>query len=106
MQISIPYGRTHLHTDIPDERINAVLTSRLEDYVPTMGEQELVEEALRNPIGSKTLEELVQGKENIVLIEIGQQRCQIARFLDGRTGCNADIHAHFSGNNASQRSFT
>lgn len=68
MQISIPYGRTHLHTDIPDERINAVLTSRLEDYVPTMGEQELVEEALRNPIGSKTLEELVQGKENIVLI--------------------------------------
>ena len=68
MRISIPYGRTHLHTDIPDERVSAVLTSRLEDYVPTMGERELVEEALRNPIGSKTLEELVQGKENIVLI--------------------------------------
>ena len=68
MRISIPYGRTHLHTEIPDHRINGVLNSRLEDYVPTKSETELVEEALRNPIGSKTLEELAQGKENIVLI--------------------------------------
>ena len=68
MRISIPYGRSHLHADIPDERIKAVLSSRLEEYIPTMGERELVEEALRAPIGSKTLEELAQGKENIVLI--------------------------------------
>jgi len=68
MRISIPYGRSHLHADIPDERIKAVLSSRLEEYIPTMGERELVEEALRAPVGSKTLEELAQGKENIVLI--------------------------------------
>ena len=68
MRISIPYGRTHLHADIPDARIQGVLNSRLEEYIPQKSQRELVEEALRAPIGSKPLEALVQGKENIVLI--------------------------------------
>lgn len=68
MNISLPYGRTRLTAQIPDDRISAVLTSRLEAYVPALGERELVEAALRAPIGSPTLEELVRGKENIVLI--------------------------------------
>ena len=68
MLISIPYGRTHLSADIPDERIRGVLRSRLESYTPPMGESELVETALRFPIRSKPLETLARGKENIVLI--------------------------------------
>lgn len=68
MQISIPYGRTRLTADLPDERIAGVLTSRLEQYVPPMGERELVEAALASPIGSEPLEKLAQGKQNIVLI--------------------------------------
>lgn len=68
MQISIPYGRTHLSADISEKRISAVLKSSLEQYVPVMGETELVEAALKAPIGSKTLEELSAGKVNIVLI--------------------------------------
>ena len=68
MRISIPYGRTHLTADIPQERIRAVLKSRLESYVPSMGERELVEAALAAPIGSPSLEELSRGKKNIVLI--------------------------------------
>lgn len=68
MHISIPYGRTHLSTEISDDRINAVLRSRLESYMPQMGETELVEAALRAPIGSDTLENLAVGKKNIVLI--------------------------------------
>ena len=68
MQISIPYGRTHLTADIPEDRLQAVLRSRLESYVPPMGETELVEAALANPIGSEKLENLVAGKQNIVLI--------------------------------------
>ena len=46
MQISLPYGRTHLTAELDDQRINAVLRSRLESYVPTTGESELVEAAL------------------------------------------------------------
>lgn len=68
MLISLPYGRTRLTADLPDERISAVLTSRLESYIPPMGQRELVEAALRAPIGSPTLEELARDKENIVLI--------------------------------------
>lgn len=68
MMISLPYGRTRLTADLPDERISGVLTSRPEQYVPPMSETALVEAALNNPIGSKSLEELTKGKENIVLI--------------------------------------
>ena len=68
MTISLPYGRTRLTAEIPEHRISAVLTSRLEAYVPAMGETELVEAALKAPIGSPTLEELTNGKKNIVLI--------------------------------------
>ena len=68
MNIAIPYGRGHLHLEVEDSRVNAVLSSRLESYVPTRGERALVEEAMANPIGTEKLEQLVQGKEKIVLI--------------------------------------
>ena len=68
MNISIPFGRTRLSMEIPDQRINAVLCSHLESYTPALGESELVEVALRAPIGSDTLENLAAGKKNIVLI--------------------------------------
>lgn len=68
MYISIPYGRTHLTAELPEERVQAVLKSHLESYVPPMGQTELVEAALHSPIGSETLEKLAEGKQNIVLI--------------------------------------
>ena len=68
MHISIPYGRGHLRTEIEDSRVNAVLSSRLESYVPPKGQRELVEAALQSPIGSKSLEELAQGRKHIVFI--------------------------------------
>ena len=68
MNISIPYGRSRVTAEVECSRIKAVLTSRLEHYIPPMGQRELVEEALRAPIGSKPLEELVRDKESIVLL--------------------------------------
>ena len=68
MHISIPWGRTHLTAELPDHRVRGVLKSRLEDYVPPMGQRELVEAALASPIGSERLEVLAAGKKNIVLI--------------------------------------
>ena len=68
MLISIPYGRTHLTAQLSDAQVEAVLKSRLESYVPTAGETQLVEAALADPIGSAKLEELAAGKDNIVLI--------------------------------------
>ena len=68
MHITLPYGRRGLPADLPDHRITAVLRSSLEQYVPTLSQRELVEEALRHPIGSPSLEELAKDKQNIVLI--------------------------------------
>ncbi len=81
MNISIPYGRTHLTAQLPTERVTAVLRSRLEEYIPTAGETELVEAALAKPIGSPTLEELSTGKENIVLIASDHTRPVPSRVL-------------------------
>ena len=68
MNISVPYGRGRLTAEVPDERICGVLSSRLESYIPVMGETELVEAALCAPIGAEPLEKLAEGKKNIVLI--------------------------------------
>lgn len=81
MHISIPYGRTRLCADIPADRICGVLTSSLEQYTPPMGETELVEAALKDPIGSKTLEELSAGKKNIVLIASDHTRPVPSKIL-------------------------
>ena len=81
MNISIPYGRGRLTADIPDSRINAVLCSRLESYVPTAGERELVLQALASPIGSPPLEELARGKRNIVLIASDHTRPVPSKIL-------------------------
>ena len=81
MQVSIPYGRGHLCADIQDERIQAILRSHLESYRPTLSQQELVEAALRSPIGSEPLETLARGKENIVLIASDHTRPVPSKIL-------------------------
>ena len=81
MTLSIPYDRTHLSIDIPQERLTAVLKSRLESYVPALSQQELVDEALANPIGSEPLEKLAEGKKNIVLIASDHTRPVPSKFL-------------------------
>jgi len=81
MHISLPYGQTHLSTEIPDERVHGILRSRLEQYVPALGESELVEAALRAHIGSEPLERLAQGKQNIVLIASDHTRPVPSKIL-------------------------
>ena len=42
MKIELPYGRESISCELPDERIAAVLTSRLHDYDPGLEGAELV----------------------------------------------------------------
>ncbi len=81
MNISIPYGRTHLTAEIPDKRICAVLSSQLEKYIPPLTGTEIVEAALRSPIGSEPLEVLAQEKQNVVLIASDHTRPVPSRVL-------------------------
>ncbi len=66
--ILLPYGKTKLELNIPEERLAGVLESHAEEYKAPKSERELVRDALQNPIDSPRLKELVKGKKNIVMI--------------------------------------
>lgn len=63
MKTEIPYHKTKISIEIPDKNFVCSLFSNLEDFKTNETEQEIVERAMDNPIGSKSLEELVQGKK-------------------------------------------
>ena len=61
MKFSLPYDHKTIDIDIEDSKVAAVLASKIDTYQPKGSEEELVEAALDNPIGSPKLEELVKG---------------------------------------------
>lgn len=79
--VSIPYARTHWHLDVPDHRLRAVLVSRAHEYVPECGEAELVRQALRHPVASAPLRELVRNKRKIVIVTSDHTRPVPTRII-------------------------
>ena len=67
-EIQFPYGRGHLTCALEEDRLNDVLLSGVESYVPEHDQQELVRLALENPVGQPRLSKLAEGKKNIVVI--------------------------------------
>ncbi|MBL4938283.1 nickel-dependent lactate racemase [Clostridium sp. YIM B02515] len=67
-KIRLPYYKTFIEADIPDENLAGVLESKAHSFKATLTQEEIVNFALDNPIGSKTLEELVKDKKNMVII--------------------------------------
>ncbi|MTI59020.1 MAG: nickel-dependent lactate racemase [Firmicutes bacterium] len=74
MLIKLPYGKGEKILNLPDERVEGVLTSRVEDYQPPGSQLELVKKALREPVGSRFLNELVVDKDRIVIISSDHTR--------------------------------
>ncbi len=66
--VKIPYARTFVDVEIPDENLQKILESKAHHYKTEISESELVERALENPIESQTVTELAKGKKNIVVI--------------------------------------
>jgi lactate racemase len=66
--IHIPCGRGYIETHIPAGRLEGVLESRAHQYKPAMGEKELVQKALANPVASPRLRDMVKGRKKIVII--------------------------------------
>jgi nickel-dependent lactate racemase len=66
--IKIPYNKRFLEASISNENLEAVLESKAHNYKSELTQEEIVEKALDNPIESKSLEELVKGKRNMVII--------------------------------------
>lgn len=74
MNLQIPYNKIKLDIEIPDKNFQGVLESHPEGCVMDGTEQEIVERALDNPIGSPALEELAKGKKNVVIISSDHTR--------------------------------
>ncbi|WP_291637079.1 nickel-dependent lactate racemase, partial [Clostridium sp.] len=66
--IKIPYSKQFLEIEIPNKNLVAILESKAHAFKVESTQQEIVNKALDNPIGSAKLEELVKGKKNLVLI--------------------------------------
>ena len=66
--IKFPYGKEKLTLEITDEKLNGILVSKLHDYHTDKSQEDLVLEAMANPVGSKKLYELAEGKDKVVII--------------------------------------
>ena len=67
-KVTFPYGKENVSYEFREDELKAVLTSSIEEYVPTDGEEALVRAALANPVGAPKLSELAKGKKKITLI--------------------------------------
>lgn len=67
MRVKIPYKHTHLSVDIPEENTPEILRPVQHPGCELDGTR-LVEEALKNPIQSDSLEELSKGKKRVTII--------------------------------------
>ena len=66
-KVSFPYGKEHIEYEFGKELIG-VLESGINSYDPQKTGDELVFEAMENPVGSVKLSELAVGKKNVVII--------------------------------------
>ncbi|KRM30920.1 hypothetical protein FC83_GL001481 [Agrilactobacillus composti DSM 18527 = JCM 14202] len=74
VSIKLPYDQQTLTVDIADQNFAGKLVSKAATYQNPKTEQQTVEDSLDNPIDSPTLETLVKGKHNIVIISSDHTR--------------------------------
>ncbi len=74
MKMNIPYHKTHLSIEIPDENFVCALAPAGQKETMGDSQEEIVEKALSAPIGSPSLEELVAGKKRMVIISSDHTR--------------------------------
>lgn len=72
--IKLPFYKGHIDLNIEEEKIAGILVSKTESYKVTASEQELVKEALENPISSLPLSVLCKDKKHVVIISSDHTR--------------------------------
>jgi nickel-dependent lactate racemase len=66
--VKFPYGTDSIEYDIPEERFQAELVSTMHHYQAERSPEELVRQALENPVGKPKLCVIAKGKKKVVLI--------------------------------------
>lgn len=67
-EVLFPYGKEKISYRFRDEELAGLLESSIGSYSPKLNASELIEDAVKNPIGCSRLNELARGKKNIVII--------------------------------------
>ena len=65
--IQIPYYTSTMDLHVEEKNLKALIYSRTDEFDAGKTEEELVREALKNPIGTPPLKELAKGKKKITL---------------------------------------
>ena len=79
--VSLPYGKSLLNLDIPEDHLAGILIPKLHKYIPETSGAELVHHALTHPIGTDRLCDLVVGKKRIVVISSDHTRPVPSRII-------------------------
>lgn len=79
--VSLPYGKSFLNLDIPEDHLAGILIPKLHQYIPEASGAELVHHALTHPIGTDRLCNLVVGKKRIVVISSDHTRPVPSRII-------------------------
>ncbi|MVX66613.1 nickel-dependent lactate racemase [Clostridium chromiireducens] len=66
--IEIPYSTKSLKVNVEDKNLKGILVSKANSYRADCSQNDIVNRSLDNCIGSKSLEELVKDKHNMVII--------------------------------------
>ncbi|NLJ41027.1 MAG: nickel-dependent lactate racemase [Clostridiales bacterium] len=66
--IKIPYHTSSLDLNIDAKNLKKVITARLHEFKAPKSEEEIIFDALENPIGTPRLSELAKGKKKILLV--------------------------------------
>ncbi len=67
-KFSLPYGKEYITAEVADSRIAGVLTSNIHNAKAQCSEEELIRNALENPIASAPLCDLARDKKKVVII--------------------------------------
>ena len=78
--IKIPYYTSSVDLHIDEKNLEAVLYPKIHEYKVGKSEEDIVNEALANPIGSDTLANLSKGKRRVVLITSDHTRAVPSRI--------------------------
>ena len=78
--IPIPYNKGYADLHVARENLKAVLLQREWEAPPQKSEEELVLEALRNPVGTPPLSALARGKRRVVIVTSDHTRAMPSRL--------------------------
>jgi len=73
-KVKLPYGKKSINIDIPEDRLEGILVSKVNKYSTKESEEEIVKKAIVNPVGVPRLKELARDKKKIVVISSDHTR--------------------------------